>query len=193
MRSSDKIRGICDNCKCHRDQSELIQAKGRAGFTALELVVVLALLSLLGGMAAFGVMAALRRGAVNQAVASIEQAVAHARVVARGAPDGDNVAVVIDGAAERKGVRVERSGETLYEQPFGDQVHLFVDGKHSAGSRSIAFARGTGFTTDCDRGRGKRVSLGRHEDLVLATPDGQVATRFAIYEIGMVYAAEVQR
>lgn len=157
-----------------------------AGFTAIELLVVLSLMSVVAGMAASGVVGAQRKAKVNNAVAAIEQAVAHARTLARGNSSGDNYEVIISGAADDKGVRVERDGEILFEHRFGPQVHLFVDGEASTAKRRIAFANGTGFTSDSTDSVGKRISLGDDEELVLATPDGRIAYRFTIYEVGLV-------
>ncbi len=164
--------------------------RNQSGFTAIELLVVLSLMSLVAGMAASGVVGAQRKAKVNNAVAGVEQAVSHARKLARGRSKGDNYQVVIDGAAETKGVRVEYEDQVVFEHRFGPHVHFFVDGQPSASEYGIYFANGTGFTSDASRGLGKRVTLGCEKELVLASPDGRIAYRFTIYEVGLVRTVE---
>lgn len=172
----------------------------QAGFTALELIVVLGLMSVMAGMAATGVVGATRRAKVNDAVSAVERAVSHARTLARGNYDQGlpgrslrNYEVVVDGSPQDKGVRVEHHGEVVFEQRFGPHVHFFVDDALYTGTKSIYFASGTGFTSHTDQGTGTRVTLGVDEDLVLSTPDGHIAFQFAIYEVGMVSIAELER
>lgn len=171
----------------------MAHAKHQAGFTALELIVVLGLMSIMAGVAANGVLGAQRRAKVNEAVSAVEQAVSHARVLARGNTVGDNYEVIISGDPDDKGVRVMHEGELIFRYDFGPQVHFFVDGNLYSGSKTIYFAKGTGFTSNSKTTVGQRTTLGTDEDLVLATPDGLVAFQFSIYEVGLVRTVELER
>lgn len=178
----------------------------RAGFTALELVVVLGLMSALAGVTASGVLGAQRKAKVNDSVSAIERSVAQASVLARGSYHDEtdsksseyNYCVVISGDDERKGVWIERRSaggtiEVVLEHSFGPQVYFFIDGELTTSLRRIYFDAGTGFTSDVGKGPGRRATLGIDEELVLATPDGQVAYQFSIYEVGLVRSVRLDR
>ena len=161
----------------------------RAGFTAIEMLVVLGIMIALGSMTVPALMPALRRARVNDAANVIISAHADARRLAISAPAPTVYGIKIDDVTIQGQTR--QSIALLRNQvPIENSARIFNSSVLVEGASQWFYAPGTGYPTNTP-GSYTWTDVALTVRSVDSTNQGKYRTAVTIYSIGIGYAQDM--